>query len=172
MSCIQIIIWWPDFFFLFHFLSGPMNTISMALHCWVFFLFHFFSIIEWIAMQLLRFNSCLCAPTNFFFIKKMKWNKRNIFYDYIFFYCVVYKVFSLKERREKKITLRYSMWTNDRKGKSHQLYDETHTHSHSPYAIVAKPKIQTQTNDWTVLKHAHLTKERKWLRITYSKLRS
>lgn len=154
------------------------TTISMALHCCAGVFFHFVSFLfdHWMNCNaIITFQFMLVCANELFFEKmKMKWNKRNKFM--IIF--LLYKVVLLKAKKSHCDTAcERANKRCSKRGKCHQLYDATyaHTHARSPYAaIVAKYRkfihARTQTHKWLNSFEicAHLTKERKWLRMAHS----
>lgn len=155
MSCIQIIILVTWFFVnSFVFFLGPWIQ-QFLWHCIVVLLLFSFLFDHWMncnAIITFQFNSCLCAPTKKKFEKKWKWNGIKEANLWLFFYCM--KSFYWKQ----KITLRYSMWTNEQtlleRGKCHQLYDATYAHTHTHAAahmLLLWPNIE---NSYTH-KHTH-----------------
>lgn len=113
-------------------------------------------------------HACVRQQMVFFYLfSKMKWNNRNKFMIILF---LLYKVFLLKAKQKSHCdTACERMWINVRKGKMppivrRNIRTQTHRHIHS------RNIENTNTNKWLNCFEicAHLTKERKWLRITCS----
>lgn len=85
------------YFFLGLWIEFLWDCIVMICCCWFVF-HHFFSIVEWIAMQLLRFDSCSYALTNLFSLSPLTVNIKYIskWNTFIIFYCM-HKVFAFEK---------------------------------------------------------------------------
>lgn len=148
------------------------NFYGIALLCCVV-LCVFFSFISFRSLNELQCNyyvsihACVRQQMVFFYLfSKMKWNNRNKFMIILF---LLYKVFLLKAKQKSHCdTACERMWINVRKGENATNCTTQHTHTNTE--IHSRNIEYTNTNKWLNCFEicAHLTKERKWLRITCS----